>query len=97
MSDTPRAYSVYADDPFYVALVKERAELHAEIERLTILLKEADKGCAALLEQREAEIEWLRAVTDAILAYREAAADAGNPMWPWPALEIALDAVLRST
>jgi hypothetical protein len=34
MSDKPRAYSVYADDPMYVALVKRIDEQRAEIERL---------------------------------------------------------------
>ena len=34
MTDKPRFYSVYADDPMYVHLVKERDELRVENERL---------------------------------------------------------------
>ncbi len=37
------------------------ADAEAEVERLNLLFREADRGCAALLEQREAEVERLRA------------------------------------
>jgi len=69
-ADEPRAYSVYADDPLYIALVKERDELRAEVERLTKqnlnLFDERDwlEGTA---EQQAKDIERLRhAITAAI-------------------------------
>jgi hypothetical protein len=40
MSTRPHLYSVYADDPWYIALVNERDELHAENERLRAALEE---------------------------------------------------------
>jgi hypothetical protein len=39
------------------------------------------------------EVMRLRAVVTAVQNYRQAAADAGHPMLPWPALDITLDAL----
>lgn len=56
-ADKPRAYSVYADDPLYVALVKERDELRAEVEWLKIKAQRSDTCWKEVLRLREALVE----------------------------------------
>lgn len=56
MTDKPRFYSVYANDPMYVALVKERDELRVELETL----QHAHADVLDALSLRTAEVERLR-------------------------------------
>jgi hypothetical protein len=74
--------------------------LLAEVQRLQDELAQAKQqlenreGWALVrsLRRVEAERDRALAVVEAVKTYRQAAAAAGNPMWPWPALEIALAA-----
>jgi hypothetical protein len=59
-TDGPRFYSVYADDPMYVHLVKERDEARAEIERLRAALFEAGKQLARTEDHWQAKVESLQ-------------------------------------